>query len=134
MTSTQDVESSVTTNNSPSNDYTNPDDQPAKNTDSPGSQPTTVLLMTTPTRTSNQPRTLTHLGHNQQHSSQDYTNPDEQPATSIDSPGSQPTTVLLRTTPAMTIDQPQTLTHLGHNQQQRFSGLHQPGRSTNHKH
>ena len=32
------------------------------------------------------------------------------------------------------INQPQTLTHLGHNQQQSFSELHQPGRSTNHKH
>ena len=52
----------------------------------------------------------------------------------IGSLGSQPTTVLLRTTSTWTINQPQTLAHLGHNQQQSFSGLHQPGRSTNHKH
>ena len=45
-----------------------------------------------------------------------------------------PTTVLLRTTPTWTINQLQTLTHLGHNQHQSFSGLHQPGRSTNYKH
>ena len=149
----------VTTNNSPSQDYTITDDQPNTNIDSPGSQPTTVLLRTTPTRTINQPQTFTHLGHNQQQSSglhkpgwstnhkhwltwvttnnspsQDYTNPDDQPNTNIDSPGSQPTTVLLRTTPTRTINQIQTLTHLAHNQQQSFSGLHQPGRSTNHKH
>ena len=141
-------------------DYTNPDDQPSTNIDSPGSQPTTVLLRTTPNWTTNQPQTLTHLGHNQQQSfsglhqpgrstnhkhwltwvttnnspSQDYTNPDDQPTTSIDSPGSQPTTVLLRTTPTRRINEPQILTHLGHNQQQSFSGLHQLGRSTNHKH
>ena len=51
-----------------------------------------------------------------------------------DSPWSQPTTVLRRTTQTRTIicNQPQTLTHLGHNQQQS-SGLHHPGRSTKHK-
>ena len=94
-----------------------------------------------PTWTINQPQTLTHLGHNQQQSSsglrqpgrstnhkhwltwvtnnnspsQDFANPDDQPTTNIDSPGSQTTTVLLRTTPTWTINQPQTLTHLGHN-------------------
>ena len=83
----------VTTNNSPSQDYTNPDDQPTTNIDSPGSQPTTVLLRTTPTWTINQPQTLTHLVHNQNSPSQDYTNPDDQPTTNIDSPGSQPTKV-----------------------------------------
>ena len=108
ITSTRVVETSVSTSNSPSQDYTNPDDQPITNTDSPGSQPTTVLLRTTPTRTINQPQTLTHLGHNQQQ-------------------------FFLRTTPTRTINQPQTLTHLGHNQQQSFSGLHKPGRSTIHK-
>ena len=103
------------------------------------SQPTTVLLRTTPTQTINQLQTLSHLGHNQQQSfsglhqprrstnykhwvtwvttnnspSQDYTNPDDQPTTNIESPGSQPTTVLLRTTPTQTINQLQTLTHLG---------------------
>ena len=104
--------------------------------------------------------TLTHLGHNRQQSflglhqpgrstsykhrltwvttnnspSQDYNNPDDRPATNIDSPGSQPTTVLLRTTPTRTINQLQTSTHLGHNQQQSFLGLQQPGRSTSYKH
>ena len=150
----------VTTINSPSQDYTNLDDQPTTNIDSPGSQPTTVLLRTTPTRTINQSQTLTHLGHNKQQSfsglhqpgrstnyrhwltwvktnnspSEDYTNTDDQRTTDIDSPGSQPSSILLRTTPTRTINQPQTLTHLGHNQQQSFSGLHQPGRSTNHRH
>ena len=145
----------MTSNNSTSQDYTNPDDQPTTNIDSPGYQTTTVLLRTSPTRTINQPQTLTHLGIKQQQyfpglhqpgrstnplvstnnsTSQDYTNPDDQPTTNTDSPGSQPTTVLLRTTPTRTINQPQTLTHLGLNQQQYFSGLHQPGRSTNHKH
>ena len=191
MPFTQIVQTSVTTNNSPSQDYTNPDDQPTTNIDSPGSQLTTVLtrttltwtikqlqtlthlghnldspgsqpttiLRTTPTRTINQPQTLTHLGHNQQQSFsglhqpgrstnykrwltwdttsnspyQDYINLNGQPTTNIDSPGSQPTTIL-RTTPTRTINQLQTLTHLGHNQQKSFSGLHQPGWSTNHKH
>ena len=136
---------------------TNLDDQPTTNTDSPGSQPTTVLR-TTPTWTINQLQTLTHLGHNHKQSfsglhkpgrstnykhwltwvtfdnspSQDYTNLDDQPTTNTDSPGSQPTTVL-RTTPTWTINQLQTLTHLGHNQQQS-SGLYQPGRPTNYKH
>ena len=66
--------------------------------------------------------------------SQDYTNPGDQPTTNIDSPGSQPTTIILRTTPTQTINQPQTMTRLGHNQQQSFSGLHQPRQSTNRKH
>ena len=35
MTSTQVVETPVTTNNSPSEEYTNPYDQPTINTDSP---------------------------------------------------------------------------------------------------
>ena len=149
----------VTTNNSPSQDYTNLDNQSTTNLDSPGLQPTTVLLRTTPAWTINQPQTLTHLGYNQQQSfsglhqpgqsinhkpwltwvttnnspSQDYTSLDNQSTTNLDSPGLQPTTVLLRTTPAWTINQPQTLTHLGYNQQQSFSGLHQPGQSINHK-
>ena len=38
-TSTQVVETSVTTNNSPYQDYTNPDDQPTTNNDSPGFRP-----------------------------------------------------------------------------------------------
>ena len=121
----------VTTNNSPSRDYTNSDDQPTINIHSPGSQPSTVLLRTTPIWTINQPKTFTHLGHNQQqsfaglhqpgrsinhkhsltwdttnNSPQDYTNLDDQPTTNIHSPGSQPTTVLLGTTPTRTINQP----------------------------
>ena len=69
---------------SPSQDYTNQDDQPTTNIDPPGSQPTTVLLRITPTRTINQPQTVTLLGHNQQPSpSQDYTNQDDQPTTNI---------------------------------------------------
>ena len=66
--------------------------------------------------------------------SQDYTNQDDQPITNIYSPGSQPTTALLRITPIRTINQLQTFTHLGHNQQLSSSGLHQSGRSTNYKH
>ena len=171
---------------SPSQDNTNPEVQPTTNTDSPGSQPTTAHLRTTPTRTISQLQTLSHLGHNPQQSfsglhqpgrsanykywlacvtinnspSQEYTNPDVQPVTNTDSPGSQPTTVLprtsptrtisqlqalthmgqneqhwilLRTTATRTINQPQTLTHLGHKQQQSSLELHQPGRSTNYK-
>ena len=157
-------------------------DQPTTNIDSPGSQPTAVLLRTAPARpwstnhkhwltwvttnsspsqncTSpamiNQPQTLTHLGHNQQQSFSELHQPGhDQPTTNIDSPGSQPTIVLLRTAPTRPwstnhkhwltwvttnsspsqnctnpamINQPQTLTHLGHNQQQSFSELHQPG-------
>ena len=154
------VKTSVATKNSPSQDYTNPDNQPTTNIDSPGSQPKTVLLRTAPARTINQLQRLTHLGHNSKQSysglhqpgrstnykhwltwvttqnspSQDCTSPDDQPTTNIDSLGSQPKTVLLRTAPARTINQLQTLTHLGHNPKQFFSGLHQPGRSTNYKH
>ena len=52
-----------------------------------------------------------NVSHNPQLSpSQDYTNLDHQPTTNIDSPGSQPTTVFLRTTQIRTINQPQTLT------------------------
>ena len=124
------------------------------------SQPTTVPLRITPTRTISQLKTSYHLGHNQQQSfsglhqpersanykhwltwvttnnspSQDHTNPDGQQTTNIDSVGSQPTTALLRTTPTRTISQLQTSIHLGYNQQQSFSGLHQPGRSANYKH
>ena len=172
----------VTTNNSISQDYINPDDQPTTNINSINTncltdltwlwrwlphrlsksqaQLITVLSRTTSPRTINQPQTLTHLGHHQQQSLaglhhpgrstnhkhwlawvtnnnsplRTYTNPDNQPTTNIDSPKSPPTTVLLRTASSRTINQPQTLTHLGYNQQQSFSGLHQPGRSTNHKH
>ena len=59
MTSTQVVKTSLMTNNSPSQDYTNPEDQPTTKIDSPGSQPTTVLLKITLTRTINQLQTQT---------------------------------------------------------------------------
>ena len=146
----------VTTNNSPSKDYTNTDDEPTTNIDSPGSKPTTVLA-TTPTLTIHQLQTLTHLGCNQQqpfsglhqqgrsisykywltcgtnnNSPHDYTNLDDQPTTNVDSLVSQPTTVL-RTTPTQPISKLKTLTHLGHKQQQS-SRLHQPWRSTSYKH
>ena len=132
----------VTTNNSPSQEYTIPDYQPTTNIDSPESQPTTVLLRSTPAQTINQLQTLTHLSHKQQQSfsglhqprlstnykhwltwvttnnspSQEYTGPDDQPTANIDLPGSQPVTVLLWSRPAQTVNQLQTLTHLGHNQ------------------
>ena len=100
----------VTTNNGPSPDYSNPDDhlQPTINIDSPGSQPTTVLR-TTPTRTINQTQARLTLVTTNNGPSPDYSNPDDhlQPTTNIDSPGSQPTTVL-RTTPSRTINQTQT--------------------------
>ena len=105
---------------SPSQDYTNPDDQRTTNFShnqqqsfsglhQPGrlinqkrqSQPTTFLLRTRPTLTINQPQTSVTTNNSP---SQDYTNPDDQPTTNV-----------------------------SHNQQQSFSGLHQPGRSTNHK-
>ena len=168
------LETSVTTNNSTSRYYTNPDDQSITNNWlwnrfphwllKRESQPTTALLRTTPTRTTNQLQTIDsendfHTGcwnvsHNQQ-----------QPFSGLHQPGrstnhkhwlwwwlphwlfrrqSQPTTVLLGTTQTRTTNQLQTIDsendfHTGcwnvsHNQQQPFSGLHQPGRSTNHKH
>ena len=69
-TSTQVVETSVATNNSPPQDYTNLDNQSTTNIDLPGSQPTTVLLRTIPAQMINQPQTLTHLSHNLQQSSE----------------------------------------------------------------
>ena len=121
--------------NSPYQDYKNPDNLSTTNVDSPESQPTTVLLTTTQTRTIYVPQTLTHLGLNQQQSfsgptqnpddqrttnmdspgsqpttvpSHDYTNPDDLCTANIDPPGSQPTTVPLRTTKTRTIYVPQT--------------------------
>ena len=173
--------------NSPSQDYTNPDNQPNTNVSNNQqqsfsglhqprrstnykrqSQPTTVLLRTTPTQTINQPQTSVTTNNSP---SQDYTNPDDQPTTNVSynqqqsfsephqprrstnyKRQSQPTTVLLRTTPTQTINQLQTsvttkngpsqdytnpddqpTTNVSLNQQQPFSGLHQPRRSTNHK-
>ena len=114
------LQTSVTANNRPSQDYTNQDDQPTTNVShnqkrsfsglhQPGrstnykrqSQPTKVLLRTTPTQTINQPQTSVSTNNSP---SQDYTNPDDQPTTNV-----------------------------SHNQQRSSSGLHQPGRSTNHK-
>ena len=96
-------------------------------------QPTTVLLRTSPTLTINQPKTSATANNSP---SQDYSNHKRQ---------SQPTTVLLSITPAQAINQPQTsdttnnspsqyytnpdnqpTTNVRHNQQQFFSGLHQP--------
>ena len=121
----------VTTNNRSSHDYTHPDDQPTINIDSPGSQPTAGVLMTTPTRTINQLQTSVTTNNRSSH---DYTHPDDQTTTIIDSPGSQPATGLLMTTPTWTINQLQSLTHLSHNQQQVFSWLHRPGWSTDQWH
>ena len=46
MASAQVVETSVNTNNSPSQDYTtNPDDHSNHNIDSPGSKPFTIILI-----------------------------------------------------------------------------------------
>ena len=114
------LQTSVTTNNSPSQDYTNPDDQPTTNVSNnqqqsfsgphkPGrstnnkrqSRPTVVLLRTTQIRTINQLQTSVTTNNSP---SQDYTNPDDQPTTNV-----------------------------SHNQQQSFSGPHKPGRSTNNK-
>ena len=95
------------TKNSPSREYTNPDDQPTTGIDSPGSQPTTVLFRTTPTQTTNQPQTSATTNNSPSH---DYTSSDDQSTTNIDSPGSQQTIVLLRTTPTRMINQPATNT------------------------
>ena len=138
MTSTLVVETSVTINNSPSQDYTNPDDQPTTNIDSdddfhtdcsdvshnqqqsfsvlhkPGRpinykqltlKMTSTLVVETSVTTNNSP-------------SQDYTNPDDQPTTNIDSDDDFHT----------------GCRNVSHNQQQPFSGVHKPVRSTNYKH
>ena len=99
------------------------------------SQPTIVLLKTD-TTPYDQPSTKQWLTWVTTISSpsQYYTDPDDQPTINVDSPGSQPTAVLLRTTPTRTNNQLQTLTHRGYKQQQFFSILHQPGPSTNCKH
>ena len=95
-------QTSVSTNHSPSQDHTvvgNPDDQPTTNVSlnqpqslsglcQPGrstnhkrqSQPTTVPLRTTPTRTINQPQTSVSTNHSP---SQDYANLDDQPTTNV---------------------------------------------------
>ena len=131
------------TSNSPSQDYSNPDDQPTTNVShnqqqsfsglhQPArstnhkrqSQPTTVLLRTTQTRTINQQQKSVTTNSSP---SQDHTNPDDQPTTNVShnqkqlfsglhQPGrssshkrqSQSTTVLLRTTQTRTINQQQT--------------------------
>ena len=69
----------------------------------------TVLLRITSTRTINQTQTRLTWVTTNNGPSPDYSNPDGQlqPTTNIDSPGSQPTTVL-RTTPSRTINQLQT--------------------------
>ena len=151
------TQTSVTINNSPSRDYTNTDDQPTTNVShnqqqSSGLhqhgrltnhkrqlQPTTVPR-TTPTRTINQPQTSVTTNNSPSqglHQHGRSTNHKCQ---------SQPTTVVLGTTSTGMINQPQTSfttnnspsrdytntddqrnTYVSHNQQQSFSGLHQPG-------
>ena len=107
------TKTSVTTNNSPSQDYTNRDDQPTTNVSHNQQQsfsglhqpvqstnhkrqpqPTTVLLRTTPTLMINQPKTSVTANNSP---SQNYSNHKRQ---------SQPTTVLLSITPAQAINQP----------------------------
>ena len=143
---------------SPSQDHTNPDDQPTTNVSlnqpqslsgphQPGrstnhkrqSQPTTVPLRTTPTRTTNQPQTSVSTNHSP---SQDHTNPDDQPTTNVSlnqpqslsglcQPGrstnhkrqSQPTTVPLRTMPTWTINQPQTSVLTNHSPSLDYANL-----------
>ena len=132
MTPTQVVKTSVSTNNSPSQDYTNPDDQPTTNTrlcykyqlydhdnidsgdDSHAhrlskrqSQPAAVYLRTTPTRT-DQPTTNTTLCNKYQLYDHNNISSGDDSYTSCQ--------------------------NVSLNQQQSFSGLRQPGRSTNHKH
>ena len=161
-------QTSVITNNSPSQDCTSPDDRPNTNIShnqqqsfsglhqlvrstnhKRQSQPTTVPLRTTPTRTIDQPQTsvitnnspsqdctnpddrpTTNVSHNQQQysPSQDYTNSDDRPTTNVSHNQQQYSPSQDYTSPD---DRPTT--NVSHNQQQSFSGLHQPGRSTNHK-
>ena len=112
MASTEVVETSVTTNNSPSQDYTNPT-QWLK-------MASTEVVQTSVT-TNNSP-------------SQDYTNPTQWPwrwlPQRLSKRQSQPTIVLLRTTQTRPND-PEDGFHRGcrnvsHNKQQSFSGLHKP--------
>ena len=154
MTSTQVVQTSVTTNNSPSQDYTNPTQWlwrwPPHGLSKRQPQTVTVLLRITQTRPNDSEDNL-HTGcrnvsHNQQQSfsglhkpdtmtlkmtstqvvqtsvttnnipSQDYTNPTQWLwrwlPHRLSKHQSQPTTVLLRSTPTRTINQLQTLTAL----------------------
>ena len=81
--STQIVETSVTTNNSPSHDYTNPTQWLWRwlphRLSKRQSQPTTVLLTTTQTRHNDSEHDFhpgcRNVSHNQQSPSQNYTNP-----------------------------------------------------------
>ena len=131
MTPTQVVETSVSTNNSPSQDYTNPDDQPTTNTTlccAVNTNCMTIITLTlkmTPTQvvetsvsTSNSPY-------------QDYTNPDDQLTTN--------TTLCCKfqlygyNTIDSEDDSHTGCRNVSHNQQQSISGLHQHGRSTSYK-
>ena len=130
-------QTSVITNNSPSQDYTNSDDRPTTNVShnqqqslsglhQPGrstnhkrqSQPTTVLPRNTPTRTINQLQTSVTSNNSP---SQDYTNSDDQPT--------KKTSVTTNNSPSHDITNPddRPTTNVSHNQQQSFSGLHQSG-------
>ena len=105
------TKTSVTANNNPSQDYSNPDDQPTTNVShnqqqsfsvlhqprqstnhKRQTQPTTVLLRTTPTLTINQPEASATANNSP---SKDFTNPDDQPTKNV-----------------------------SHSQQQSFSGQH----------
>ena len=121
---------------SPSQDYTNPDDQRTTNFSHNQQQSFSGLYQ--PGRSTNH-----NVSHNQQQSISGL----HQPGRSTNHKRqSQPITGLLRTTPTRMTNQPQTsvttnnspskdytnpddqpTTNVSHNQQQSFSGLHQPG-------
>ena len=123
MTSTQVVQTSVTTNNSPNQDYTNPDDQPTTNIDSINTNCMTDLILTlkmTSTRVVETSATTNNSPN------QDYTNPTQWLwrwlPHRLSKRQSQPTTVLTRTTQTRPNDSEDDF-HTGcpnvsHNQQQ----------------
>ena len=140
MTFTQVVETSISINNSPSQDYDNLDDQPTTNIDSgydfhTGCRNVSLYLQQSfsglrqPGRSTNHKHWLwIWLPHR------------------LSKRQSQPTTVLLRTTTTWTINHTNLDDKLTTNidseddfhtcrllKLQSFSGLHQPWRSTNHK-
>ena len=130
MTPTQVVETSVTTNNSPYQDYTNPDDQLTTNT-------TLCSKFQLYGHNTIDSEDDSHIGcrnvsHNQQQSLSGLHQPDDQLTTN--------TTLCskFQLYGHNTIDSEDD-SHIGcrnvsHNQQQSLSGLYQPGQSTNRKH
>ena len=130
MTSTQVVQTSVTTNNSPNQDYTNPDDQPTTNIDSINTNCMTDLILTlkmTSTRVVETSATTNNSPN------QDYTNPTQWLwrwlPHGLSKRQSQPTTVL-RITQTRTNDSEDDhhtgCRNVSHNQQQSLPGLHKP--------